>query len=125
MSDKSDEDLIGILCHSEDWQSEAVNEARQTLNSRNVSDQEIEKKVGEYKKWLSEELKTRASVEYSFAQKAYLLLLRPILFFVPAPTPSLNPLDPSYSKLNKQRKLLVGIGICFYVISLICLIKFL
>jgi hypothetical protein len=62
LSEKSDNDLVGILESPADWQPEVVEFVRSELERRSVPVEQIESKIKEKAKLDAEELQKRAQV---------------------------------------------------------------
>jgi ABC-type Fe3+-siderophore transport system permease subunit len=66
LSEKSDQELIGILQSPTDWKPEVVDFARSELGRRSVSTARIEQTLAEKTKQKDEELQKRSSVPLTF-----------------------------------------------------------
>jgi hypothetical protein len=66
LSEKSDQELIGILDTPADWRPEVVDFARSELGRRSISTEQIDQKLAENTKHKAEELQKRLIVPLTF-----------------------------------------------------------
>jgi hypothetical protein len=74
LSEKTDQELIGILESPTDWEAKAVGFARSELGRRSISTAQIEQMIAEKTKRKAEELQQRSSVRLTFWESVFIAL---------------------------------------------------
>jgi hypothetical protein len=74
LSEKSDQELIGILERPADWKPEVVDFARSELGRRSISTAQIEQTLTEKMKQKDEEFQKRSSVPLTFWESVFTAL---------------------------------------------------
>jgi len=79
LSEKSNEELIGILASPADWRPAVINVARSELGRRSISTAQVEQKLAEDAKKKAEEFQKRSDVPLSFWDSVFTALCGAIL----------------------------------------------
>ena len=131
MSERDTEDLVAIAHGTtENWQREAIDQAREELIKRGITDEhqqrilarweKQEKRVEqEYAKWLSD----NATESYALAEKAFIFAIAPFIILAPwkfSSGPSLRVLkEQDYQRKFAQRRILLWSGTLSWIFLII------